>query len=267
MRPTTAQIEAYRRDGFLILPEWLSSAEVTSVRERFEPLFLRHEWATGVAPDEVNFTAGVTPDDRTRQLCNAWKADPAIAAVVLATRVGEFAAALEGRDGMRIIQDNLLWKPPSGRALGAHRDNEYLEFLEPVNMTTCWMALDDTRADTGTIYYLRGSHRWPPTGRGGEFHAPEEWLAHARAAAPSGDPFDLVPVEVPAGGAAFHHGWTMHGSPPNERSDGQRRSVVSHLAWSGTRHHPTNRHPVYSRYLRPPSTELDDAFFPVVWPA
>ena len=265
--PTQEQIEAYRRDGFLIVPQWLSPAEVDAVRNRMEPLFLRHEWATGIAPDEVNFTAGVTAADRTRQLCNAWKSDPAVAAVVLAERNGEFAAALEDLDGMRIIQDNLLWKPPSGRALGAHRDAEYLEFLDPVNMTTCWMALDDTRADTGTIYYLRGSHRWPPTTRGGEFHAPDDWLAHARAVAPEGDPFELVPVEVPAGGAAFHHGWMMHGSPPNERADGERRSVVSHLAWWRTRHHPTNRHPVYSRYLRPGSVELDEAFFPIVWRA
>jgi len=264
-RPTAEQVEAYRRDGFLVVPQWLSPAEVESVRDRMDPLFLRHEWATGLAPDEVNYTAGVTPPERTRQLCNAWKADPAVARIVLAPQVGEFAAALEGADGMRIVQDNLLWKPPGGLALGSHRDAEYLEWLDPPNMTTCWMALDDTRADTGTIHYVRGSHRWPRTQKDGQFHAPDDWLAHARGCAPDGDPLDLVPVEVQAGGAAFHHGWTMHGSPPNERADGQRRSVVSHLARSDTRHHPVHRHPVYSRYQRPGSLLLDDASFPLVW--
>jgi len=265
VQPSTEQVRAYARDGFVIVPQWLSAAEVASVRSRVEPLFLRHEWATGIAPDEVNFTHGVTEPNRTRQLCNVWKSDPAVADVVLAPRIGEFAAALEGVDGMRIVQDNLLWKPPSGKALGAHRDAEFVDFLDPANMTTCWMALDDTRADTGTIVYVRGSHRWPRTERGGQFHAPDDWLARAREVAPPGDPLELVPVEVPAGGAAFHHGWTMHGSPPNQRADGERRSVVSHLAWAGTRHHPSNRHPVYSRYQRPGSTELDQAFFPVLW--
>ena len=263
--PTPEQVEAYHRDGFVILPRWLTPQELRAVRDRVEPLFLRHEWATGIAPDEVNFTAGVTEPTRTRQLCNVWKADPAVAAVVLAPRIGQFAAALEGVDGMRIVQDNLLWKPPRGNALGSHRDAAFVDFLDPANMTTCWMALDDTRADTGTIYYVRGSHLWPRTSLGGQFHAPDDWLAYAREVAPPGDPLDLVPVEVPAGGAAFHHGWTMHGSPPNERADGERRSVVSHLARVDTRHHPSNRHPIYSRYQQPGSTELDPAFFPVLW--
>jgi ectoine hydroxylase-related dioxygenase (phytanoyl-CoA dioxygenase family) len=265
VQPTAAQVAHYARDGFLVVQSWLSSDEVERVRSRVEPLFLRHEWSTGIAPDEVNFTDGVTDPARTRQLCNVWKADPAVAAVVLSPRIGRFATALERVDGMRLVQDNLLWKPPSGKALGAHRDAEYLDFLDPVNMTTCWMALDDTRADTGTIYYVRGSHRWPRSVRGGSFHDPDDWLAHARAVAPEGDPLELVPVEVPAGGAAFHHGWTMHGSPANERADGERRSVVSHLAWAHTRHDATHRHPIYSRYQQPGSLELDEAFFPVLW--
>jgi len=263
---TPAQVEAYRTDGFVVIPEYLPPDEVDEVRARFDPLF-QHRWSTGVAPDEVNYTAGETEPDRTRQLCNAWRADPVIAQTVLAPRHGRFAAQLEGADGMRLLQDNVLWKPPGGRAVGAHRDNAYNGWLDPVNMTTCWMALDDTSADGGTIYYVRGSHHWPPTPAADNFHAPDDWLAHARAVAPKGVDVDalLVPVEVPAGGGAFHHGWTFHGSPPSRRTDRPRRSIVAHLGLVGTRHHPTERHPVYSRYLRPGSHELPADHFPPVW--
>jgi hypothetical protein len=72
-------------------------------------------------------------------------------------------------------------------------------------------------ADTGTIYYVRGSNAWPRAPLGGTFHAPDDWLAHVRDSMPAGAELDLVPIEVPAGGAAFHDGWTFHGSPPNER--------------------------------------------------
>ena len=41
-----------------------------------------HEWETGLSPDEVNYVPGVTPPELTRQLCNVWKADRALAAVV-----------------------------------------------------------------------------------------------------------------------------------------------------------------------------------------
>ena len=72
--PTPEQIQQYERDGFLIVERWLSDEEVERTRERFHACF-EHEWETGLAPDEVNYTPGVTPPDRTRQLCNVWKAD------------------------------------------------------------------------------------------------------------------------------------------------------------------------------------------------
>ena len=132
-------------------------------------------------------------------------------------------------------------------------------------MTTCWIALDDTAADGGTIYYVAGSHRWPHAPLGGTFHAPDDWLAHVREAMPAGAELELVPIEVPAGGAAFHDGWTFHGSPVNERADAHRRSIISHMISSATRWNPAAAHPVYSRYRRPGEIELDEAFFPILW--
>ena len=167
--------------------------------------------------------------------------------------------------GLRLIQDNAIWKPPSGKALLCHQDAAYLDFLDPKNMTTCWMALDDTAADTGTIFYVRGSNHWPRAGMGGEFHAPDDWLAHVRDAKPGGEELELVPIEVPAGGAAFHDGWTFHGSPANERADAERRAIISHTVSTATRwnEHGTP-HPIYSKYRRPGERELDDAFFPAL---
>jgi len=264
VEPTAAQLAAYQRDGFLILETFLEPTQVDRARERFTRVF-DHEWETGLRPDEVNYQPGVTARDLTRQLCNVWKADRALAAVALSPQVGEFATRLAGLPGARLAQDNAIWKPPSGRALLCHQDAAYLDHLDPPNMTTCWMALDDTAADTGTMYYVRGSHRWPHAALGGTFHAPEDWLAHVREVMPPGAELELVPIEVPAGGAAFHDGWTFHGSPPNERADAERRSIVSHLISTDTRWDPTHRHPIYSRYRRPGERELDEAFFPVIW--
>jgi phytanoyl-CoA hydroxylase len=264
--PTAAQIDSYRRDGFLVLERFIDPAELDQLRDHFARAF-DHEFETGLRPDEVNYVPGVTDPALTRQLCNVWKSDRALAAVVLSAQVGEFAARLEGVTGMRIAQDNAIWKPPSGRPLLCHQDAAYLDHFDPPNMTTCWMALDDTAADTGTIYYVRGSHRWPHAALGGTFHAPEDWLAHARDSMPPGSELELVPIEVPAGGAAFHHGWTFHGSPANERPDSQRRSIISHMITADTRWNPEHPHPIYSRYRRPGELELDEAFFPVLWRA
>jgi phytanoyl-CoA hydroxylase len=262
--PTAAQTESYRRDGFLIVGSFLERSELARIAEHFMRVF-EHEWETGIQPDEINYAPGVTAPDLTRQLCNVWKADRVLAAAVLSARVGEFAARLGTLPGARLAQDNAIWKPPSGRALLCHQDAAYLDHFDPPNMTTCWMAIDDTAADSGTIYYVRGSHLWPHAPLGGKFHAPDDWLAHVHAVIPPGAALELVPIEVPAGGAAFHHGWTFHGSPPNERADAQRRSIISHMISTDTRWNPAHPHPVYSRYRRPGETELDEAFFPILW--
>jgi ectoine hydroxylase-related dioxygenase (phytanoyl-CoA dioxygenase family) len=263
--PTAEQVAAYRRDGFLVVQDYMPRDELVRVREHFARVF-GHDWETGLAPDEVNYTPGVTAPDRTRQLCNVWKSDRTLARTTLSRRNGSFAAALAGASGMRLLQDNAIWKPPSGKALLAHQDAAYTGWLAPKNMTTCWIALDDTAADRGTIYYVRGSHLWPHAPAGGQFHAPDDWLGYLREVVPPGTEIEAVPIEVPAGGAAFHDGWTWHGSPPNERPDAERRSIISHLVTSDTVWSESGEtHPLYSRYRRPGERELDEAFFPVVW--
>src|SRR5438874_5604160 len=116
LEPSPAQIETYRRDGFLIVEDFLKPGDLVGIRERFMRAF-EHEWETGIAPDEVNYVPGATASDLTRQLCNVWKADRVLAGVVLSRQVGEFAARLATLPGVRLAQDNAIWKPPAGRAL------------------------------------------------------------------------------------------------------------------------------------------------------
>jgi len=261
------QRERFSRDGFVVVEEGFIDAEtVALLRERFEPLFAgRYE--TGIRPDEVNWVPGRDPDDRTRQICNGWKADPCIATQTLSERSGRLAGELMGWDGVRLAQDNCIWKPPGTKSLGMHQDGSYLDYLVPPEMVTCWIALDDTSAEAGTITYAAGSHRWPrsPENRG-EFHAPTDWLAPVHRAVPRGQDLRLVPIEARAGGAAFHHHLTFHGSGPNTAAV-HRRSVISYLVRSATTFHPTHVDPNYSRYRKFGDLALDESFFPIVWTA
>jgi ectoine hydroxylase-related dioxygenase (phytanoyl-CoA dioxygenase family) len=259
------QLAAFERDGFLIVESGFLDAEtVERLRERFDRLFAG-EYETGLRPDEVNWVPGRDPDDRTRQLCNAWKSDRVVAVQVLSERTGRLAAALMDWDGVRLLQDNVIWKPPATKSLGMHQDGSYLDYLVPPEMITCWIALDDTSAEAGTITYAAGSHRWPRSAENrGEFHAPPDWLAPVRRAVPAGEALRLVPIEVKAGGASFHHHLTFHGSGPNTASV-HRRAVISHLVPAGAEFHPVHVDAVYSRYRRIGDTSMDDSFFPVVW--
>ena len=259
------QSDAFDRNGFVVVDEgFVDEATVESLRERFDRLFAE-EYETGIRPDEVNWVAGRDPEDRTRQICNGWKADPAIGAQVLSERTGRLAAELIGWDGVRLLQDNCIWKPPGTKSLGMHQDGSYLDYLDPPEMITCWIALDDTSAEAGTITFAAGSHRWPraPENRG-EFHAPPDWLAPLARAKPEDEELRLVPVVVKAGGASFHHHNVWHGSGPNNATV-HRRALISHLIRADARFDREHVDPVYSRYRRVDDPAMDESFFPVVW--
>lgn len=262
--PTPGQIERFRRDGFLIVERIVGPGTAAALTERFGPMF-RGEFETGLYPDEWNWREGRDAGDLTRQICNAWKSDRTVARTVLDARIGRWCAKLRGWPGARINQDNVLWKPPRARPVGFHQDESYQSWIVPPEMATCWIALDDTRPEGGTLEYARGSHRWGLSPPEVEFHAPDDPLREMRAAAArAGAEPEIVPVVVPAGGGAFHHGRTYHGSGANH-TERHRRAVVAHCMSSEARFHPTNVGYVYGRYKRTGSDEMDESFFPVLW--
>lgn len=255
----------FAADGFVVLEGVLSEHEIQAAQSRFAPLF-RGEFETGLMPDEWNWREGRDSPDLTRQICNGWKADRTIAAIVLDAGIGEAVATLKGWPGARINQDNVIWKPPGARPLGFHQDDSYQDWIVPSEMMTFWITLDDTRAGQGTIEYVAGSHRWPLSPPIARFHAPDDPLvdmtAAARAAGISRP--EIVPIEIKAGSAVIHHGRTWHGSRDN-RGTHPRRSVISHCMASSARFHEANVGAIYGRYKRAGSTEMDESFFPVLW--
>ena len=259
-----AQIGQFHDDGFLVVERLIDADTVARAAARFAPLF-RGDFETGLDPDEWNWREGRDAADLTRQICNGWKSDRTVAGVVLDADVGRLCATLGGWPGARIGQDNLLWKPPGAKPLGFHQDDSYLAWVVPPNYVTCWIALDATSAAGGTLEYARGSHEWgvrPPVGA---FHAPDDYRAPLiDAAERAGVTPEIVPVEVPAGGAAFHAGGTWHGSDVN-RGTAPRRALVAHCISSAARFHPTETSPIYGRYKRPGDDAMDESFFPILW--
>ncbi len=258
----------FARDGFLFVERLIEPDLLPRLHAAFDDLF-HGRFETGVRPDEVNWQAADGDPSLTRQICNGWKANRDVARVVLREDLGRAIAALAGWPGVRIMIDNVLWKPPAAKSLGFHQDSAYLAWFTPSDLLTCWIALDATRADGGTMELVRGSHRWAPGEPEGEFHAPADYRKPMLAAAArEGVEPEIVYVEVPAGGGSFHHGWTWHGSGAN-RSDQPRRSLVLHAMRSDVEYVPARFHqgigPIYSRYKRLADNRLDENYFPILW--
>ncbi len=106
----TAQgVEAFARDGFLIRERIIGPNAVDRLRDAMTRSF-EGDYDSGLMPDEVNWRPGHDPHV-TRQICNVWKANRALASVILSEATGRAVARLNGWPGARLAQDNLLWKP------------------------------------------------------------------------------------------------------------------------------------------------------------
>lgn len=265
---TQEQIDQFNEDGFLIVDKLIDDETIDELRDRFDRLF-RGEFETGTMPDEVNWQEKTGDPSLSRQICNGWKADRKIASTVFRKDLGKAIAEFGNWPGTRIMIDNVIWKPPGTRPLAYHQDNAYLEWFTPSELLSCWIALDETKAEAGTIEFVKGSHRWQHSQPEGEFHGPKDYRKYMEIAAKKEgvDP-EIVYVEVPKGGGSFHHGWTWHGSGNNTATI-PRRSLVLHAMRSDTRYVPERlgqgTGSIYSRYKRLDGDAIDENYFPVLW--
>ncbi|KAL6065878.1 Phytanoyl-CoA dioxygenase family protein [Balamuthia mandrillaris] len=161
---------------------------------------------------------------------------------------------------------------------GMSRDDVTREIVNAANeVVTCWIALDDTTEEAGTLQYARGSHLWKPTTTNNNnaddesgimkdfFTSVDYQRALRKAAAASGAQPDIVSVEVPIGGCAFHDGRLWHGSGKNVSKDRIRRSLAVHAIRHDCRFKPDNVGYIYGRYKMHGKTEMEETFFPITW--
>ena len=263
-----AKAKEFHRNGVVLVKQLIAQREVCALRERFERLF-KGDFETGTMPDEVNWQEGKSDPRLARQICNGWRADRTIARTVLREDIAKAIAGLMGWSGTRIMQDNVIWKPVGTRSFNYHQDNAYLRWFDPGQICTVWIALDDIAVQNGTMELVRGSHRWSLSEPEGEFHAPDDYQASMmKQAARLGVEPDIFHVAVSAGDGSVHHGNIWHGSGPNN-GDSPRRSLVIHAMPANSQYRRAGfskgNGPIYSRYARLHSDEMDENFFPVLW--
>lgn len=258
--------EAFQSAGFIIIERLVPGDAVERLRDRFEPLF-RGDFETGVYPDEWYWREGMSLPSATRHMGNAWKSDLTIRSLAHSPTLARLAATLAGWDGARIGTDTLWWKPPGASEIAFHQDDTYGSFLDPPESITCWVTLDRTSAEAGTIEYVAGSNRWPLKTLIGDFHTPGDYRAAMLAAADAAGERspEIVRLELPAGSCVIHSGRVWHGSDRNRTTDITRRSIGIHLLRDDARFAVDDPGYTYGRYKRAGDRTMDENFFPILW--
>ena len=161
-----------------------------------------------------------------------------------------------------------LVENPAAKEIALHQDSTYISFLDPPEMMSCWITLDDTsrRRRDHRIRAVHINGRWSRSRaifmRPSEATAPQWNRPPLRSAS---QPRKSRLRQAPAGSCVFHHGNIWHGSSPNTRTDKVRRSIRIHTLSAETKFRPAGAGYIYGRYQRVGDLTMDESFFPILW--
>jgi phytanoyl-CoA hydroxylase len=256
-RLTAAQAAQFRRDGFLVLPDFVDEAACLALRERALDLARRHvpppEQATIFTADGGALHAAeryfLTSGEAIRCFFerDAFEAsgrlksdahlclnklghamhdlDPVFDAFSRTPALAAVASDL-GLAKPLLLQSMYIFKQAKiGGEVVCHTDHTYL-WTEPPSVVGFWFAIDDATTENGCMWALPGGHRLPVKAR--------SRLNAARTATelevldPAPYPSEgLVPLEARRGTLVLLHGALPHRSGPN-RSDKPRHAYTLH---------------------------------------
>lgn len=208
------QVEAYGRDGHVLLPALADAHEVAAAREAVRAAVSR------LSQERRPLHERDTYGRAFLQVFNLWRHDPAVAEFVLADRFAAVAARLLGAERVRIYHDQALFKEPGGGRTPWHQDALYWP-LRGRRCVTMWMPLVDVRPEMGALSFASGTNTGvlsEETISDASDRAFEAMLtANGRTA--------TTPAAMRAGDATFHGGWTVHRALPN--TSGTLREVMT----------------------------------------
>ncbi len=93
-----------------------------------------------------------------RRIQDAWKFDDDVHAIAANQGILDLLGKLYGRGAFPFQTLNF----PVGTQQEAHTDAVHFSSLPERFMCGVWLAMEDIGPDAGPLFYLPGSHRWPP---------------------------------------------------------------------------------------------------------
>lgn len=218
---TDGLAERFRQDGYAVIDNLLSSAEVELYRSIYDR-FLSGEIEAG--DKRTDLGAGSdrkTAGENITQIMWPSALYPELTGLPLHPRALRLARTLIGEDA-ELDFDMLIDKAPgSATPTPWHQDAGYWIDLPDDRAASIWVSLDSATLDSGCMWYVAGSHLGPvrrhwPAGSGGG----------AIECAGSEDEPGAVAVPLVPGAAAAHAGRTLHYSRGNSTTDRHRRAYI-----------------------------------------
>jgi phytanoyl-CoA hydroxylase len=244
------QLAEFEVNGFLKGSVVLSEEDVDRLREELDLVIegktvkkpvISHNMLGGDTPDLYEGMKMVT-NEKVIQIVNIWMASDLYFKHAAHPVICEEIAQLCKTDTLRVWHDQIQYKPPvTGGPTAWHQDHPLWPIIQPADLVSAWVALDDAVIENGCMWMVPGSHKWgdqqkylASTADFKPYHRKPELL-------PEGADLEAVPFEIKKGQVGYHHSLTWHGSPHN-RSNLKRRAIAVHYMPGHTRYEPTSEH-------------------------
>jgi len=222
---TTPQADFYRQNGYLVVPDLFTAAEMQKLKMETARIFRGER---GPVEGLLEVAPQMTDAEVLRKYLAIHfphKLSPVIERSLSHPGIVEVLTHII-RQNVKCMQSMLFVKGPGKPGQSWHQDEYYIPTRDR-SLGAAWIAIDDASIENGCLWIIPGSHqsgvimrRIP--GRNAEF-----------AEADTLDISDYgedrcVPVEVKAGSVVFFHGYVLHSSRRNKTADCFRMALVNH---------------------------------------
>ncbi|MGI4787362.1 MAG: phytanoyl-CoA dioxygenase family protein [Janthinobacterium lividum] len=259
---TDEQVEFFRENGFLNYGRVLTDEQLTTLRESLARVL---DGSSTASPQAVQNIGG-SDTSVVAQVVNVWEAEPAFAAHLSNDVIVPMIAQLMGTDTVRVWHDQMQLKPEHiGGPTIWHQDHPYWPIIQPADLVSAWVALEDATVENGAMSMVARSHLWGQYAKGTIGINADYTPSYDPAFVPDGETVEIVPCEVSAGGVVFHHCRTWHGAPANH-SDNPRPAIAVHYmpGWVRYEPQPGASHMVEQHIHVQPGEPLTGDHFPTV---
>lgn len=266
---TAQQLEQFEQNGFLKGDVMLSDSEVELLREELDIVLDGKSKKKPVSStnllDGSEYGMSMSKSETVVQVVNIWMASDAFAEHTRHKQICEEIAQMCKTDTLRVWHDQIQYKPPiTGGPTHWHQDHPLWPIIQPADLISAWVALDDAVIENGCMWMVPGSHKW---GNHQKYLASDEHFKpyHKQPELlPEGIDTTAVPFEIKKGQVGYHHCMTWHGSP-NNRSEMKRRAIAVHYMPGYTKYIPQGNHPMSRHIQVNPGDILEGKDFPIVY--
>ncbi|MGJ8563067.1 MAG: phytanoyl-CoA dioxygenase family protein [Alphaproteobacteria bacterium] len=226
-KTTSDLAQTYERDGYVVLRNVFSTEEIKALRDEATAICAGRK---GDILGSDLICEGTISDDDLMQRVLAIHFPHKISTLIRETQtkleVVNFLNTIIGPD-IKCMQ-SMLFAKNSGKPGQAWHQDEFFIPTRDMSLAGVWIALDDARTDNGGLWVHPGSHKhktlWPMKSHGdARFDNSQEAYDF---------PYEReggIPLDADAGDVVIFHGYLLHRSLNNTRTEGYRRALVNHV--------------------------------------